>query len=327
MPRAAADAIVIVGPTACGKTELAIEMAEGVGGEIISADSRQVYRYLDIGTAKPSTDQRRRVPHHGLDIIEPDEPYSAGRFARDAWSWIDAIRGRGRVPIVCGGTGFFVRALLSPLAPEPAVLPERRAALRSYLATQGVPRLKRWLGRLDPERAEELETEGGPQRLVRSLEIALASGRPHSWWLGQPPETPALTAVVVCLEMRRELLYRRIDNRLDDMVAAGLVEEVRDLLVRFPRDAPGLRSVGYAEIIAHVLDGVPREDAVAQAKRSTRQFARRQLTWFRHQLPGDSVKLDAKCPRAQLADQVARLWVQGSGDSGSAGAPGIASSD
>ncbi len=306
--RRAPAALVITGATATGKSELAVEVAERLDGEIISADSRQIYRQMDIGTGKPSAELRERVTHHGLDTLDPDEPYSAGRFARDAAGWIAEIRARGRPPLVVGGTGFFLRALLQPLAPEPPLAPEGRARLRRYLTGQTPAELRRWLARLDPDRAAELESEGGRQRLARSLEVVLASGRPHSWWHGRPPETSPVSALVFCLSLDRPALYRRIDGRLDRMMAEGLLDELRRLLARYPPDAPGLRSVGYAELAAHLRGELGLEEALEEAKRSTRRFARRQLTWFRHQLPEDTLLLDAARSRGALADEVVRRW-------------------
>ena len=305
---AAPAAIVITGPTGTGKSELAVEVAERVGGEIISADSRQVCRYMDIGTAKPPETLRQRVPHHGLDRVSPDESYSAGRFAREARDSIRQIRARGHLPIVVGGTGFFVRALLDPLSPEPHVDRARRDRLRRHLSVYPVDQLKCWLQRLDPVRAEELEREGGQQRLARSLEVVLTSGKTHSWWFLCPPEAAPIRALVFCLQLAREKLYRRIDDRLDRMIADGMLDEVRDLLDRHGSEAPGLRAVGYAELVSHLLGERTMDDAVEHAKRSARRFARRQMTWFRHQLPDDAVWLDAEVPLEQLVGEIVELW-------------------
>lgn len=312
-PRSTPDAIVITGPTGAGKTELAVELTEKVGGSIVSADSRQVYREMNIGTAKPGSNTRRRVPHFGLDILDPDQGYSAGRFARDAWAWIDEIRAAGGVPVIVGGTGFFIRALLEPLGPEPQLEEERRDALRRYLSELAAAELKRWLVRLDPKRAAELSDEGGRQRLSRALEVALLSGRPHSLWLEGRPPTEALAALVICLELPRDSLYRRIDERYDAMIDDGLLEEVRGLLDRYPEDAPGLDSVGYAELVDHLLGRLALEEAVELAKRNTRQFAKRQMTWFRHQLPKETLWLDATRPRDELVREIAVTW-EGVGD-------------
>lgn len=321
------EAIVITGATGTGKSELAVETAERVGGEIISADSRQIYRQMEIGTAKPPAQLRDRVPHFGLDRLDPDEAYSAGQFAHDAWSWIADIRGRGHVPLVVGGTGFFIRALLEPLGPEPDVDPAQRARLRRYLSTQPAESLSRWLARLDPERAAQLEREGGTQRLARSLEVVLLSGRPHSWWHSQPPRTPALAAVVFCLRLPREEVYRRIDRRFERMMADGLLDEVRRLLACYAPDAPGLRSVGYAELVAHLSGELDLGAAVEAAMRNTRHYARRQLTWFRHQLPTGAVRLDARRPVEELAQEIVGLWHERGGGSGSGRAAPIASCD
>ncbi len=321
------DAIVITGATGTGKSGLAIEVAERVDGAIISADSRQVYRGMDIGTAKPSETDRRRVVHFGVDTLDPDEAYSAGRFARDAWRWIDEIRQSGRVPIIVGGTGFFIGALLAPLGPEPEFDPQRRLRLRQYLQTLSTDTLKTWLSRLDPLREGQLRGEGGNQRLARSLEVTLLSGNPHSWWLGQTPATPALCAVVFCLQRTREELYRRVDERFERMLAEGLLDEVRRLLATYTTDAPGMKSVGYAQLARHLHGASSLEDAVEEAKRSTRHFARRQLTWFRHQLPEDTVWLDASRPQADLAEEIRRTWEERSGRAGSSARSPIGSVD
>lgn len=304
------DALVVTGPTASGKTRLALEVAEAVGGEIVSMDSRQVYRGMDVGTAKATAAQRARVPHHGLDLVDPDQAYSAGRFAREARSWIDGISGRGRVPLLVGGTGFFLRALTRPVFREPDLDPERRTGLRDHLSTYPRPTLERWVRALDPERAE-VAAEGGPQRMIRTLEVTLLTGRPLSWWhRAAPADGPALEPLIVVLGRPRPELDRRIDRRVTRMLEAGLVEEVRGLLeAGYGAEDPGLSGVGYREIVAYLEGEWSLEEAADAIRRSTRRYARRQLTWFRNQLPADGVhRLDATRPTPELVAAVVDRW-------------------
>ncbi|MEZ4422562.1 MAG: tRNA (adenosine(37)-N6)-dimethylallyltransferase MiaA [Gemmatimonadota bacterium] len=292
----------LVGPTASGKTALSLRLAEVWEGEIISMDSRQVYRGLDIGTDKVALADRARAPHHGLDRVEPDERYSAGRFAREATAWIEDIVERGRQPVLVGGTGFFLRALTEPIFAEPPLDPLRREQLRAWLAARPLPELARWADALDPERAA-LARAGGRQRVQRVLEVALLTGRALSEWhqrsAGPPPR---VRAWVVLLELPREEMDRRIDARVERMITGGLADEVRALRAQgYRREHPGLTGTGYREMW-DVLEGTRSlADAAAEMKRQTRQYARRQLTWFRNQLPDVAVRLEATRP---LEDQV-----------------------
>ena len=304
------DALVITGPTAAGKTALGLEVAARLEAEVISVDSRQVYRGMDIGTAKSSAAERSRVPHHGLDLVDPGARYSAGRFARDARRWISGIRDRGRVPILVGGTGFFLRALTEPLFREPPMDRARREALKSCLDGFDDDQLFRWLERLDPERAERLRHRGGRQRVLRALEVALLTGRPLGWWQREnPPETPPLSALTFVLDLPRSVLYDRINRRVDAMLEAGLVEEVAGLLASgYAPDVPGMSATGYGEIAAHLRGELGLEEAADRIRSRTRGYARRQLTWFRNQLPGDAIWLDGTRPVEELADEVVEAW-------------------
>jgi tRNA dimethylallyltransferase len=308
------DFLAIVGPTASGKSELAVALARRLGGEVVSMDSRQIYRGMDVGTAKVPLDERGGVPHHGLDLVDPDQSYSAGRFARDARGWIAEIRGRGRLPILVGGTGFFLRALTQPIFGEPELDPERRHALRSWLSERSPDELARWVRALDPGRAE-LAAQGGPQRLSRTLEVALLTGKPLTWWhRHSPSEGSALKGLVVRLELPRAELDQRIAARVRAMLEGGLVEEVAALLdVGYAPGAPGMTGVGYREIALQIAGAITPEEAEARIAKATRAYARRQATWFRNQLPPDTLVVDALAPLAERVEAVAAAWTRAGG--------------
>jgi tRNA dimethylallyltransferase len=303
------DFLAIVGPTASGKSELAVAVARRLGGEVVSLDSRQIYRGMDVGTAKLPLAERGGVPHHGFDLVDPDQSYSAGRFARDARRWIADIRGRGRVPVLAGGTGFFLRALTTPIFREPPLDPARRAALRDWLRGRDRGELERWARTLDPERAG-LAAEGGPQRLQRTLEVALLSGRPLSWWHRQAPsEEEPLAGMIALLELPRAELDRRIAARVDAMLAAGLEREVRALLAAgYGPDDPGMSGVGYREVVARLAGEIDAAEAAERIRRATRAYARRQATWFRNQLPNGVVRVDGTATMAERVERVVDAW-------------------
>jgi len=301
--------LAIVGPTASGKSELAVAVARRLDGEVVSLDSRQVYRGMDVGTAKLPAAERGGVPHHGLDLVDPSQSYSAGRFARDARRWIADIRARGRVPVLAGGTGFFLRALTAPIFREPSLETARRDALRRWLARLERAELARWTRALDPDRAG-LAAEGGPQRLTRALEVALLSGRPLSWWHRHAPaEAEPLVGLTLRVELPRAELDQRIDARVDAMLAAGLEEEVRMLLAAGYRpDHPGMTGVGYREIVARLAGEIDAAEAAARIRKATRAYARRQATWFRNQLPDDVVEVDGMAPLQERVERVVDAW-------------------
>lgn len=300
-----ADFLALVGPTASGKTALSLAVARELDGEIVSMDSRQVYRGMDVGTAKVDAVARDAVPHHGLDLVNPDDSYSAGRFAREARGWIREIRARDRVPVLVGGTGFFLRALTDPIFREPTLDRVRQGALRRWISGQSSPTLAAWVKRLDPERSA-VAAEGGPQRLGRTLEIALLTGRPLSWWhRAAGPDDQPLMGLIVLLAVTRDELDRRIDARVDHMFESGLVEEVRGLLAAgYAPEDPGMTGTGYREVVKYLVGGGSLEETREAIRRATRQYARRQLTWFRNQLPPETLTLDAGAP---LQEQVARV--------------------
>ncbi len=300
-----------MGPTGVGKTGVAAALAALTPLIVISADARQVYRRLDIGTAKPDAATRARVPHRGLDLIDPGERYSAGRFARDAAGWLAEIRAAGRLPLVVGGTGFYVRALAEGLFREPPLEPVGRERLRTWAQGLAPSALARWAGRLDPRYAG-----GGRQRAARAVEVALLTGRPLSWWQRETRETGVMRPWYIHLTLPREVLRRRIAERVDRMLAAGLRAEVEGVLARgVPPDAPGLDGVGYREMVAVIQGNLP-EGAVREAiVLATRQYAKRQETWFRNQLSGVShqpsaavCRLDATSTPEELAAMIRDKW-------------------
>ena len=272
---------MLVGPTAAGKTALAVELAERLGGEVVSADAFAVYRGLDIGTAKPGPAEMRRVPHHLIDVADPRERYSAGMFARDADAAIAAIRARGRLPIVVGGTMFYVRALLRGLFPEPP----RDEALRRTLDDEwrrDPAALRERLAELDPEAAGRL-APGDRQRILRALEVALVAGRPMSaLWREHPlPQARHLARLLGTAPGRPEL-HARIAARVDEMYARGLLGEVRGLLAAgVPPGAHALKAIGYRECLRVLAGEWTVEQARERTTAATRQLAKRQLTWLR----------------------------------------------
>lgn len=304
------DVLAIAGATATGKTEIAIEVAQRLKGEIISFDSRQVYRGMDIGTAKATPAQRAAVPHHGLDLVDPKERYNAGRFSEDARRWVGDIRKRGHVPILVGGTGFFLRALTHPMFAEPQLDAERKEALKALLNERSHEELLHWLRTLDRTGAERLSAESGRQRIARHLEIVLLTGRTLNWWQqNSPPTQPPLPAVTFVLELDRETLYARINARAVQMVKNGLVREVEGLLAReYDETSPGLKTVGYTEMIPYVRGEYGLDVAIDAIQRASRSYARRQITWLRHQLAEPVFRLDATGPRDEIVESIVTLW-------------------
>ncbi len=295
---------VLVGPTAIGKTAVAIALAALLPVEVISADSRQIYRRLDIGTAKPSRRERQKVPHHGVDVAEPGERFSAGRFAREAAQWIAEVRGRRKLPVLVGGTGLYVRALSEGLFVEPPLDRERRRALEHWILGMSPSELVRWAGRLDPGFAG-----GGRQRASRAIEIAMLTGYPLSEWHRRARGESSITPWYVRLTVPRPVLHQRIRVRAEEMVRRGLIEEVAAVLSEgHPAAAPGLDSVGIREAVDFLHGRRSRESVADAITIGTRQYAKRQETWFRHQLGEPVLTLDATRPPEQLAVEIAEAW-------------------
>jgi tRNA dimethylallyltransferase len=272
--------IVLTGATGAGKTAVALELAARVDGEIVCADARQVYRGLDVATGKPSPEERSRVPHHGFDVLDPREPSSAGAYARSTVARLAEIAGRGRTPILVGGTGLYLRAAHAGLADVPDVPAALRAGVRTRLAAEGPAALHAELAVLDPALADRLAPADG-QRIARGLEVALGTGRPLSdWHAAQEREPP--TWFWVALSRPRAGAKDELAARARGFFDAGLVEEVEGLVAAgVPDDAPGFDALGYREALDVLHGRLEREDAIALLARHTIQYAKRQATWFR----------------------------------------------
>ncbi|SCX78855.1 tRNA dimethylallyltransferase [Desulfoluna spongiiphila] len=274
--------VVICGPTGVGKTSAAIEVCRRFKGEVVGADSMQVYRQMDIGTAKPTDEEQRLATHHMIDVVDPDEPYDAARFASQADAVIESLGHRGVLPVVAGGTGLYVKALvhgLSEAIPSDPVITER---LTAEALDHGPAPLYKRLVLVDPAYAEKI-SENDALRIVRALSVFEATGKPFSAHHAEHGFTESrYEALMVCLFADREVLYDRINRRVDLMVEQGLLAEVKDLLARgYHRGLKSMGSIGYRHMVEHLEDGVPWEETVRLLKRDTRRFAKRQLTWFR----------------------------------------------
>ena len=282
-------ALVLAGPTGVGKSRIAIETAAMLGGEIISADSRQIYRSLKIGTDRVDASEMKEIPHHLMGFVDPSETYSAGRFAREASAVIEEVCGRNRVPLVCGGTGFYIKSLLEGLFDEEAAEADRdmllaaRRELEGELTRIGPEVLHQRLESVDPEAAARIHPHDS-QRIVRALEIYEATGRPLSYHQHKPVGRDRMEALKICLTTPREKLYSEIDLRVERMFEKGLVEEVQGLLDEgYGPDAPAFESLGYREVVRYIEGSTDLETAVREIKRGTRRYAKRQLTWLGRQ--------------------------------------------
>ena len=298
---------IICGPTAAGKSSIALDLAENSNAAIISADSRQIYRGFDIGTAKPTTEERSRAPHFGIDVADPVERYSAARWAAAARDWISAARKSGRRPLVVGGTGLYMKALIQPLFAAPEIDPSRRSELARDLDALPLAELRRWCGALDPKRAQL-----GRTQLVRAIETALLAGVRisdlHAAHRGGSPEHEAnATLAPSYLVLDPETgLAGRIEGRVRNMIERGWENEVRSLAASVPLDAPAWKASGYRAMLAVTRHELHLSSATERVIIETRQYAKRQRTWFRHQLPAATVtRVNPDDPRAGA---IVREW-------------------
>jgi tRNA dimethylallyltransferase len=304
-PRPALRSILIAGPTAVGKSAVALALADRIGGEIISVDSMQVYRGLDIGTAKPSLQDRQRVPHHLIDVVEVNEPFDAARFSKLARAAVADIQQRGGVPILCGGTGLYFKAFLEGLGEAPST----NAALRAELEAMPLPELLRELEKSDPVAFAKIDRQN-PRRVVRALEVIRLTGRPfsaqRSRWNSELP--PPNSEPFFGLTRSSDDLRARIDARVDAMFARGLAQETEQLLKRgLAENKTAMQAIGYRQAVEHLRGECSLEHTIALVKLRTRQFAKRQMTWFRRQFRLEWLNLQPHASAQSVADELLEL--------------------
>ena len=298
---------IICGPTAAGKSAIAMHLADAHAVVIISADSRQIYRGFDIGTAKPSATERARVPHRGIDVADPSERYSAARWAEHARGWITEARALGKTPLIVGGTGFYLRALAEPLFEAPVLDPVRRTALERAFGTTSTDALRRWCANLDPERSHL-----GRTQLIRSVETALLTGERLSDLHRTRARAPAIRARYLVVDPGPSLAGR-IEQRVDAMLADGWAHEVQLLARSVDESAPAWKASGYGVMREMVAGRVSAQHARERVIVETRQYAKRQRTWFRHQLDAEATtRVD---PDDRALDTILNdWWAQGRGN-------------
>ena len=273
-------AILLLGPTGSGKTALSLELGERFGGEIVSCDSVAVYRGMDLGTAKPTREERTRLPHHLIDVADPDQPFTAGEYSRQARAALREIAARGRLPIVTGGTGLYLRALTEGLFAGPERQQKLRLRLQQSRERHGEAWLHRMLRRLDPASAARIHANDA-SKLIRAIEVCLAARKPLSEVMARDPLT-GFRLLRIGLNPPRQALYYRLNRRAKAIFAAGLVEETRSLLDRYG-PVKALDSLGYRQALRVLRESWSVEEAVAAAQQGHRNYAKRQLTWFRRE--------------------------------------------
>jgi len=306
-----ASSIFLVGPTASGKSAVALALAERLGGEIISVDSMQVYRGLDLGTAKPAADERARVPHHLIDVVELTEPFDAAKFIQLAAQAESEIRARGRVPVFCGGTGLYLKAYLEGLGSSPPADP----AVRQQLEALPLDELLRELAAADPVTYDRIDRRN-PRRVVRALEVIRLTRKPFSAqraeWSAASPLAPASESAIgdrplaiFGLLRTSADLHARINARVDEMFARGLVAETHALLGHgLEKNPTALQAIGYRQVVEHLRGERPLADTIELVKTKTRQFAKRQMTWFRRQLPVEWISVTTDDSPGSIAQRL-----------------------
>lgn len=274
--------VAVVGPTASGKTALAISIAERFGGEVVSCDSMQIYKHMDIGTAKPTAEEQHKIPHHMIDIAEPWESYSVATFVKTARAHIDGILSRGRLPVLAGGTGLYIDSIINNIEFADYGSDEGyRAELHRLAKEKGAEYVHGLLAEKDPAAAEKIH-QNNLRRVIRALEICRLSGKTFTEMNEMSRREPVYDALIFGLNVDRQTLYDRINNRVDDMIAAGLENEVKNILdIGVGRDTTAMQAIGYKEFIDYFEGRATLDETVEKIKQESRRYAKRQLTWFK----------------------------------------------
>ncbi|MGA1839457.1 MAG: tRNA (adenosine(37)-N6)-dimethylallyltransferase MiaA [bacterium] len=296
--------LIITGPTGTGKSRLALHLAQKWNGEIISADSRQIYRYMDIGTSKPNAEERAMIPHHMIDIVDPDQFYSAGEYGRNARSIIDNLLKKKRLPILVGGTGLYIRVVLDGLAPSPPSDPHIKADLLEQIRKKGIRILHNKLLEIDPKAAKRLHPNDR-QRILRAMEVFLITGKRLSDFHRQTIDHPKYITALFFINRPRAILYNMIDQRVESMFEQGLIKEAKGLMERgYTLNHPGLQSLGYGHIYEYIQKKISLQEAKSFMKRDTRRYAKRQITWFRQEKRAIWLDMSDKSDVLDLAPQI-----------------------
>jgi tRNA dimethylallyltransferase len=301
--------LVIVGPTGVGKTEIAVNLVQVIKGEIISVDSRQVYKQMNIGTAKPSADLLMETPHHLIDIVFPDEVFNVADFKSRAEAIIQRLQTQDKLPILVGGSGLYIKAVIDGLFVGPGTDWSLRERLKEREKTEGEGALYRELEQIDQVTASRLHPRD-QRRIIRALEVYYLSGRTISSYQKQSPR-PLAKTVIIGLKRERQSLYRSIELRVDEMVKKGLIEEVKSLLAKgYTQDLPSMQGLGYRQVVGYFKGRCSKEEAIRLIKRDTRRFAKRQLNWFRRDNRIIWLDTDRFSSLSEISDQIIRILIQ-----------------
>lgn len=295
--------IVIAGPTCSGKTFLAILLAEKLNSEIISADSRQIYKYLNVGTAKPDSEQLGKVKHHFISILEPDEVYNVSRFENDALNVINSLTGQNKIPIVAGGSGLYIKALTDGIFDVADADEELRNEFLEKRRLYGNEFLYDELKKVDPESASKMLPQNW-KRVMRALEVFRMTGKPIGVHHQEQKREISSNFIQFGLRWDRQVLYNNIERRVDDMISSGLVDETKALIEKYDKNLNSLNTVGYKEIIAYLNNEITLERAVELIKRNTRRYAKRQLTWFRADERINWIDINSQTDLEHAADEI-----------------------